>query len=80
MIDSTSLDVTYEFKVFTAKGAKDKDRGYPPVSDQSEADLNGLIRSGWELVSTHTGHSGWMFVGTGLLWPVITFVLRRPVA
>ena len=81
MSDIATTNITYEYKIYTAKtpsvGAKDK--GFHPLSDKSEMELNTLLRDGWEVQSTHTGPAGWMVFGTGFLWHLITFVLRRPV-
>jgi hypothetical protein len=78
MSDSTHTGVTYEYRLFTAKtprpGTK---KDYHPSSDESEAELNRLISDGWEIETTHTGPAGWHVFGTGFIWHMITFVLRR---
>ena len=80
MSDVTKTDVTYEYKVFTATGNQKKlDYSWRPVGDESEAQLNALIRDGWELVSTHTGEVGGLLLGNGQWAYHLNFVLRRAV-
>ena len=78
MSDSTNGGVTYEYKVFTAipNGTK-LDGNWRPVSDDSEAGLNTLIRDGWELVSTHVGQNPSYVLGSGQSMYRLNFVLRR---
>ena len=81
MSDSTNTGVTYEYKVFTAMPNSTKlDGNWRPVSDDSEAGLNALIRDGWELVSTHVGQNAWYSLGCGHSMSQMNFVLRRPAA
>ena len=79
MSDSTNTDVTYEYKVFTAIPNSPKvDGNWRPVSDDSEAGLNALIRDGWELVSTHVGQNAYYLMASGHSMYQMNFLLRRP--
>ena len=75
MSDSTHTGVTYEYKMFTAKPQSGTNSFH-----ESEPELNRLISDGWELESTHLGTSGWHVFGTGFIWHMMTFVLRRAAA
>ena len=70
-----------EYKIYTAKTPSPgtKDKAFHPHSEQSQTELNSLLQDGWGVESTHTGTAGWMVFGTGYVWHMITFVLRRPV-
>ena len=78
MSDPTNAGVNWEYKLFTAKTPPPSKANYHPFSVESEAELNRLLSDGWQLESTHTGPAGWNVLGTGFIWHMITFVLRRP--
>jgi len=81
MSELAETNVTYEYKVYTAQTPKvgAKDKAFHPLSEKAQTELNTLLQDGWQVDSTHTGPAGWMVFGTGFLWHLITFVLRRPV-
>ena len=81
MSDSTNTGGTYEYKVFSAIPSSTKlDGKWRPVSDDSEAELNALIRDGWQLVSTHVGQNAYYIMGSGHSIYQMNFVLRRAAA